>query len=103
MPATHSERSLRSRAAAHTRWSRCEDPTAATEPARRALLDRFERDVDPDGTLSPPERARRAEHAKKAYFTGLALKSSRARRRGRELLAEAHHADAELRDGGTAA
>lgn len=99
MPATQSERSMRSRAAAHTRWARCEDPTAATEPARRAALDRFERDVDPDGTLPPAERARRAEHARKAYFAGLALKSARSRRQSRELTAAA---EAEL-TGGTAA
>ena len=41
---------------------------------------RFERQVDPDHLLSPAERQRRAEAAKKAYFLGLALKSARARR-----------------------
>jgi hypothetical protein len=49
--------------------------------ARQAFLDRFEREVDPDGTLPPAERARRAEHARKAYFAKLALKSAQARRR----------------------
>jgi hypothetical protein len=42
---------------------------------------RFERQVDPDGELSLQERARRAEHARKAYFTALALKSAEVRRR----------------------
>jgi hypothetical protein len=37
-------------------------------PARRAFLDRFEREIDPDGVLKPEERARRAEHARKVYF-----------------------------------
>ena len=93
---TLSERSLQGRLAAHIRWSQCSDPTAATEPARRALLYKFERQVDPDGMLSPADRARRADHARKAYFTGLALKSAQARRKGRELLASADAADAEL-------
>ncbi|MGA7419848.1 MAG: hypothetical protein WB765_05785 [Acidimicrobiales bacterium] len=52
-----------------------------TEPARKVFLDRFERAVDPDGTLDPAVRAKRAEHARKAYFLGLALKSAKARRR----------------------
>jgi hypothetical protein len=43
-------------------------------------MDRFERDVDPDGTLPLAERARRAEHARKAYFAELARKSVKARR-----------------------
>jgi hypothetical protein len=54
-----------------------------TGPARAAFASRFEREVDPDGILIPAERARRAEHARKAYFTRLALKSAQARRKGR--------------------
>ncbi len=75
------DRSLIARLAAHESWARTADPSARTEPARRALLDRFERQVDPDGTLPPAERARRAEHARKAYFQRLALKSAQARRK----------------------
>jgi hypothetical protein len=56
------------------------DPTATTLPARLAFLDRFEREADPDGTLDPAERARRASHLKRAYFLRLALKSAQARR-----------------------
>ena len=73
------QRIMRARIAAHTLHSRLDDPAAHTQPARSAFLDRFERQVDPDGTLSPAERARRAEHARKAYFTALALKSAKAR------------------------
>jgi hypothetical protein len=47
-------------------------------------MDRFERQVDPDGTLPADERAKRAESARKAYFTALALRSSRARAARRE-------------------
>jgi hypothetical protein len=75
------DRSLIARLAAHESWARTTNPSARTEPARRALLDRFERQVDPDGLLSPAERARRAGHARKAYFTRLALRSAQARRK----------------------
>jgi hypothetical protein len=75
------DRSLIARLAAHESWARTTDPSARTEPARRALLDRFEREVDPDGVLPPDERTRRAAHARKAYFTRLALRSAQARRR----------------------
>lgn len=50
------DRSLIARLAAHESWARTADPTARTAPARRALLDRFEREVDPDGVLSPTDR-----------------------------------------------
>jgi hypothetical protein len=58
------------------------DPAAHTAPARAAFLDKFDREVDPDGVLKPEDRARRSAHARKAYFTRLALKSAQARRRG---------------------
>jgi hypothetical protein len=78
---TPRERVLRARVAAHVSWAKTADPAARTAPARKAALDRFERQVDPDGTLKPAERARRAEYVRKAYFTALALKSAQARRR----------------------
>ncbi|BBY60227.1 hypothetical protein [Mycolicibacterium sarraceniae] len=79
MPDTH-ERSLRAQIAAHESWAKTENRSARTAPARKALLDKFERQVDPHGTLTPAERATRAEHARKAYFKRLALKSAQARR-----------------------
>lgn len=69
------------RIGAHALHAQVTDPAGHTAPARKAFLDRFERQVDPDGTLDPADRARRAEHAKKAYFLGLALKSAQARRK----------------------
>ena len=42
---------------------------------------KFEREVDPDNKLAPEERAKRIESARRAYFTGLSLKASQARRR----------------------
>lgn len=76
-----SDRVLRAQLAAHESWARTEDRTARTAPARDAFMARFERQVDPDGVLSPQERTIRAEHAKKAHFLRLALKSAQARRR----------------------
>lgn len=78
---TPSERSLRAKAAIHARWANVSDPKAETEPARQAFLEKFERQIDPDGVLDPQERARRAEHARKAHFYRMALASARARRK----------------------
>ncbi|MFP3881706.1 MAG: hypothetical protein ACLFWH_05245 [Actinomycetota bacterium] len=77
---TPEERSLRARLAAHTLHSKV-DPTKHTEPARAAFMDRFLDEVDPNRELSEAERHRRAEHARKAYFYRLSLKSAQARRK----------------------
>ncbi len=74
---TPQQRALRARLAAHTMHAAGKTNTA---PARKAMLDRFDRQVDPDGLLDPADRARRAEHARKAYYTRLALQSVAARR-----------------------
>ncbi len=74
------EYSLRGRIGAHTLHARY-DPRVTTAAARRAFLDRFEREADPDGVLPLEERARRARHLRKAYFARLALRSAQARRR----------------------
>jgi hypothetical protein len=80
---TPQERSLRSKIAGETSWANTADPAARTAPGRAAFLDRFEREVDPDGVLDPVDRARRAGHARKAYFARLALLSAQARRRAK--------------------
>jgi hypothetical protein len=73
-----SQRVLRARLAAFTRSSMY-DGKVVTAKARETFLAGFERKVDPDNILPAAERARRAEAARKAHFTGLALKSSRKR------------------------
>jgi hypothetical protein len=78
---TPAERRLRSQLGAHISWSRTENRSARTLPARKALWEKFERQVDPNNELAPAERAKRAEHARAAYYMALALKSARARRR----------------------
>lgn len=74
-----SERILRARLGAYTLHSRY-DTRETTAAARAAFMDRFEREVDPDGRLSVEERQRRAAAARKAYFTRLALRSAQVRR-----------------------
>ncbi len=82
---TPNQRVLRARIAAHTRWANEDprDPNGAMARARAKSPqspDYWAAKVDPDGELPEAERAKRAEHARKAYMTGLALKSSQARR-----------------------
>ena len=74
------ERVLRARIAANVRWAKCEDRTTATAPARRAAQSRWEREVDPDGVLTPEERSKRAESAQKAHMARMAFNSAKARR-----------------------
>jgi hypothetical protein len=76
------EKSLRSKIAVHTSWQNTSDRSARTANAREAFLDRFELIVDPEGSLPVEERRTRAQHARKAYFAKLALKSAQARRKG---------------------
>ncbi|MHB8670476.1 MAG: hypothetical protein ACYDAD_07960 [Acidimicrobiales bacterium] len=64
------------------------DARSTTRAARAAFEARFAAEVDPDGVLSPDERARRAEHARKAYFLRLSLLGAAARR-GRSTAAQA--------------
>ncbi len=80
---TPAERSMRARIAAHSLHAQ-RDSRELTAPARKAFADSFERKVDPDGVLEPAERRRRAEHARKAHYTAMALKSAQVRRRRRE-------------------
>jgi hypothetical protein len=94
---TPTERALRARVAAHRSWQNTSDPAARTAPARAAMLERFAREVDPDGTLPAAERARRAESARNAYMTGLALKSAVARRQARAATVSARVAESDLR------
>lgn len=74
-------RSLRASIASHTSWAQTNDRAARTAPARRAAMDRFEREVDPEGVLTPAERAKRAENARRAHFQRMAYKSAKARQR----------------------
>lgn len=85
---TPEQRTLRAKLAAHARWSKVTDRTAATAPARKALHDRIAAEIDPDNKLDPLERARRVDSAVKAHMLRLSLKSSKARSRGEHATAE---------------
>lgn len=77
------ERRLRARIAAHAKHARY-DPRESLAPAREAFLERFRREVDPEGVLPADERERRARHALRAHMLRLAFASARARRAKRE-------------------
>ena len=68
------------RSAALRHWAFVEDPAARTANGRKAFNDRFEQQADPDGRLSPEERAKRADRLRRAYFIELAAKSVAVRR-----------------------
>lgn len=72
-----SERTLRSRIAAHESWANTLDRTARTAKARAALDQKF---LDQAG--GDPIRA---DHLRKAHFARLALRSAQARRKAKEV------------------
>jgi hypothetical protein len=80
--AARSNRSLVARQGAHALHAKY-DSRELTKPARAKFLGRFVDDVDPNRQLPERERLRRADHAKKAYFTALARKSANARALGK--------------------
>jgi hypothetical protein len=80
MANTHAERVLTGRLGAYILHSRY-DSHELTKAAREAFRSKFEREVDPEGVLPVEERLRRAEMARKAHFTRLALKSAQVRRK----------------------
>jgi hypothetical protein len=90
---TPSERVMRARMAAymlHARYA----PRETTKAARRAFNQRFIDQVDPDRRLPGQERTRRADAARRAYFTRLAYLSARKRhtaRTGPEATVDVRH------------
>ncbi len=77
---TPEERSLRSRIGAYALHAR-HDAKETTKAARKAFMAKFELEVDPDSVLPVMERRRRAAAARKEYFTRLAYRSSRSRKK----------------------
>jgi hypothetical protein len=88
------DRILRARIGGYARAAKY-DAGELTAKARRGFEARFEREVDPEGVLPPVERARRAEAARKAYMTKLAMRSRAARRRAKLAREKAAALDAE--------
>jgi hypothetical protein len=62
-------------------WAKTVDKSARTEPARRAADARFEKEADPDGVLTPEERARKADYLRRAAMAELSLRAAQARKR----------------------
>jgi hypothetical protein len=81
---TPSQRQTRSRQASYESWANTEDRTKRTAPGRQGMLRKFENQVDPDRTLTPEERAKRVESARKAYYTRLSMLAVKARRQRAE-------------------
>lgn len=77
-PLTPGQRRLRAQIAANTRWL-SGDRAAQAEAMKAGFLAKFEKQVDPDGTLAPEERARRAQTAMTLHMQRLAFKSSKVR------------------------
>lgn len=89
------ERTMISRIAALKQHAfHVKDPKAHTAPAVRALLAKFEREVDPEGRLDPAERARRARLAQRAHLESIRLASHQAQRRNIAARKAAQEADA---------
>jgi hypothetical protein len=65
---TATQRTLRARAAAYALHAQ---GGTSTKAGTAAFLERFEREVDPVGVLTPEERGRRAGFARKSYFAKL--------------------------------
>ena len=68
------QRKLRARMAAHTRWAACEDRAAATAKATAASQERFARQAlerFPDDT--PEQHRKRVESLKKAHYARMQL------------------------------
>jgi hypothetical protein len=86
-------KTLIGRASAYKSWANTPDRAARTAPARRAMLEKFEREVDPNNELTPAERAKRAEYARKAHFTEMAIKSAKVRGRRKSTASREEYAE----------
>lgn len=89
---TPEERSLSAAIAAHSSWAHTSDRAARTAAARAGLDAKFLREAEGDPV--------RAEHARKAHFMSLALKSAKSRRLAAEARAAAEAAEQEMLDSG---
>jgi hypothetical protein len=76
---TPEQRRSRARLAALVQWSKTEDWSARTQPARDGFMRRFEDQVDPDRRLDPVMRAKRAEAARRAHFARMGRQSGKVR------------------------
>jgi hypothetical protein len=80
---TPEEQRERARAAAHAKHSHT-DPREATAAARAARWANYLRQADPESTLAPDERERRARHLLRADLARARLAGLRRQREARE-------------------
>lgn len=76
------ERRRRSSIAGLTGWANTKDRRARARHAGAGLYRKFEREVDPDGTMPPRERAARAKTLYKLHLAKMTQRSIEARRAG---------------------
>lgn len=99
MPLTPEERSLRAAIGAHASWARRTSPEqrrARTAPAYDATIERFARQVDPEGELPPEQRRLAALSALGEHYARMRLKAAISRRKAKEARAAARAAEREL-------
>lgn len=76
---TPEQKSAQARQAAHASWARTENRTGRMTPAHEGLEARIAREYGiPDGP-DTPERAKRMQSARRAYFQELARRSVKKR------------------------
>jgi hypothetical protein len=77
---TPTQRMLAAQVAAYERWARTPQAERKAHGKRghAGLLARFERELDPDGTLPPDERARQVERLYRAHMARVRLARSKA-------------------------
>lgn len=71
---TPAQRTANARVAADVSWAKTKNRAARTASARAAADDRFYKLVDPDGVMTPADREKAVENARRAYFRQIALK-----------------------------
>jgi hypothetical protein len=84
MSESPTERSCHAQHAALTGWAMEPNRTGRTQKWRDGFLRKLESQVDPDGVLSPQERAARAETLRLAHLAKARTASVAAARRRRE-------------------
>lgn len=78
------ERRARASKAALTGWLNTVDRSARGRQGHAGLLAKFAREIDPDGTMNPAERARLVKTREKLHMADMQLKAAKARRRRAE-------------------
>jgi hypothetical protein len=82
------------RAAAHGSWVKTPDRSARTAPARAAMQAKREREVDPDGLMTPQDRAKAAENLRMKQLLVASQKAVDRRQAKRAAAIQAESGDA---------